>query len=195
MNTPGSSGPRSPSSLLPAPQAGSATAQKILAAYKIPIYGAGASPAVMDVVADGLRHYSTQNLQGLSRIVIHSRSGGSLDGQWSSDGQGAEVELIAHVNRSQPVTLHTVTHELGHHWSLFSDEQGGKVFDQALGNNAAAYVSEYAHNEWSDKIAEAVAYMLIGYDKAEQPPLRAWNPSPQAFEVLNQRIVAQRPRF
>lgn len=195
INTPGGSGPRSPTSLLPAPQAGSATAQKIFAAYKIPIYGAGASPAVLDVVADGLRHYRPENLAGLDRIVIQSRQGGSLDGQWSTDGQLTQVELIAHQGRQEPVTLHTVTHEFGHHWSLFTDEQGARAFDQALGDSAAAYVSEYAYNQWEDKLAEAVAYMLIGYDKAEQPPLAAWNPPQQAFAVLERQIVQGRPTF
>lgn len=194
LNAPGTPS-NSPSSLLPAPQASAGSAQRILAAYQVPVQGAGATPEIMNVIADGLRHYKPENLRGLARINVLSSGGGSTAGMWYMDGGPAQIDLYAHAGWGEPVSLHTVTHELGHHWSLMANEADGNAFDQALGNGPNGHVSEYSYNTTEDKLAEAVAFMLIGYDKAEQRPLPQWNPSQEAFAVVQRSIVTGRPTF
>lgn len=192
LNTPGL-GTGAPTAQMPVPLASQAQAAQILQNYGVQINGAGASPQILGTVADGLRRYNRQSIQGLQSISILSSQGGSTTGRWFGGSGGGRIELYAR-GGAEPVKLRTITHELGHHWSLAADSQGGDSFLQAL-NTPGGYVSPYAQTGDSDKMAEAVAYMLVGPQEfsKEMSILPSWNPSPQATQIVQQRVVAGRP--
>lgn len=193
LNTPGVGG-LPPRGTLPAPQTIPGQYAQIFQKYGVVVDGPGAgNQNALETVSQALQHYSVQNTRGLRAIHLLTSSGSSMTGLWMSRGQYCEINYYGR-NRPQPVGMRTAVHELGHHWSLFSDRQAGDAFDQALGNGPQAYVSPYSQKSRSEKLAEAVAFLLVGPQvfSQEMSILPGFSPSQQAVSIVQQRIVAGR---
>jgi hypothetical protein len=193
LNTPGTGG-LPPRGALPPPRAIPGQYAQVFRKYGVQVDGPGAgNPNALETVSQALQHYNVNNTRGLRAIHLLTSSGSSMTGLWMSKGSYCEINLYGR-NRPQPVGMRTAVHELGHHWSLYSDRQAGNAFDQALGNGAQAYVSPYAQKSRSEKLAEAVAFLLVGPQvfRQEMSILPGFRPSQQAVGIVQQRIVAGR---
>ena len=193
LNTPGAGG-LPPRGTLPAPRTIPGQYAQVFQKYGVQVDGPGAgNPNALETVSQALQHYSVANTRGLRSIHLLTSSGSSMTGLWMSKGSYCEINYYGR-NRPQPVGMRTAVHEIGHHWSLYSDRQAGNAFDQALGNGAQAYVSPYAQKSRSEKLAEAVAFLLVGPQvfRQEMSILPGFRPSQQAVSIVQQRIVAGR---
>lgn len=184
----GGGGP-APTSLLPPPGGVAPAAQAVFQRYGVQIYGAGATPQITDQVAQALRHYSIENTRGLTHFNVLTQNTGSLAGLWSMSNGRADIKLYV---KGNGVSDKTIVHELGHHWSLAADTQGGEALDQALPGQGG-YVSAYSQKSRSEKLAEATAWYLLSGEGKFQNTLGTWSPTEAGRQVIQSRIVAGRP--
>lgn len=189
LGGPGASGGPPPSSMLPPPGGVAPDAAKVFQKYGIQIFGAGATPPMTQQVANALRHYSIENTRGLTHFNVTTRNTGSLAGLWQMSGGRANITLYV---KSYGVSDKTIIHELGHHWSLAADRQGGNALDQAL-PGSGGYVSAYSRTSRSEKLAEGVAWYLLSGAGKFRNTLSTWRPTEAGKQVVQTRIVANRP--
>ncbi len=181
----GAGGPLSPSSSLPPPTQSAAQVQEILQRYGIQVTGSGATPENVDTLLQGMQHYNAEHFRGLRQFDIPSVPSHNLNGLWQSSGGSAKITLWAHTSRRKQVSRHTVTHEIGHHASLFSrGEVLGQPLSNALGNGENAFPRDYARTNWREKVADNLAFILLG-PQSEMRPASSWRPTQQAMDLIS----------
>lgn len=181
-----------PSSMLPPPPQSQAAAAEILQRYGVRISGSGATPENLQQVATGLRHYKPEQLQGLGNIDIPAVQSHNLNGLWEGGGS-ARITYWAHQSRRPQVLLHTVAHELGHHVTLQGRRDFGQAFNQALGEYSSSIPRSYAGTNWREKVADNLAFILLG-SSSELQPQAQWRPPAPAMQLV-QTEFAGRPAY
>lgn len=180
-----------PTSKLPPPADSSDLVSSLEGRYQLRILGPGASPDNLKLLERGLADFRPEQLAGLAEINFPLVRGVQpLQGLWESDGRRATIKLYAQAGRPRQVFLHTISHELGHQTSLLSRRTWGSALDRALGEVTASYPSEYSRTQSAEKVAETIAFSLLGPED-EQRPLPSWNPSLAARDLLRQEFGAR----
>jgi len=184
----GNSGPLSPNSTLPPPPGGQRAAQEILREYGVPVTGSGATAENLANVALAMSRYKREHLQGLRQIDIPAVQSHNLNGLWQSRGGGAKITLWAHQRRRTQVLKHTAAHEIGHHVTLLSRRNVlGQNFSYALGSGPNAIPRSYAATNWREKVADNLAFILLGNDN-ERRPAPQWRPTVRAMQIVEQEF-------
>lgn len=184
LSGPGTSPGSSPTFPLPAPRGNEDLVAEIRSRWGIEVGGTGVDSETLRTLREGLEDFQPGQLTRLTRVDIPKVYGAqSLLGTWQSNGLTARITLYAQTGRPEPVSLHTTTHELSHHVSLFTRRAWGDQLDAALGQLPQSFPSSYSRSQTSEKLAENMTFALIG-DRTDQPPLRGWRLTTRARSLL-----------
>lgn len=188
---PGRSSSQPPSSQLPPPQDSLDLAASLERRYGIDIRGPGATAQHLGTLERALQDYRPDQLRGLSVVnfpLVQGQQG--LLGLWQSNGFRSEISLYVQTGRFPQLGLHTASHELGHQISLMTEKSWGDRLDLALGQAASSFPSSYSRSSSAEKLAENIAYGLLG-GESEERALGGWRPNAQATELLRQQYGAR----
>lgn len=141
IGTPGASAPVPPTVGLPAPAGDAAQIAQIVQSSGIKrIYGSKATGTILSNVADAMRRYPPGVLKNLEICCEPSEADPTIkssgaDGYWTTnqDYSGGKMFLFAEV---EPVS--TITHEAGHHLTMYADTKFGCDLLNGLGYKLTA---------------------------------------------------------